>query len=88
MNYRLMILSLYNGLTILSLYIFNDLYLLTDIHLHCVFFSFFPQINQSNLEFNVRMQEYVELVRKGDKMEAVRYVSMFVMCFILICYFF
>ena len=29
---------------------------------------------QSNLEFNVRMQEFVELVRRGDKMEAVRYV--------------
>ncbi|XP_068708537.1 E3 ubiquitin-protein transferase MAEA-like isoform X2 [Montipora foliosa] len=28
---------------------------------------------KSNLEFNVRMQEFVELVRRGDKMEAVRY---------------
>ncbi|EDO31713.1 predicted protein [Nematostella vectensis] len=28
---------------------------------------------KSTLEFNVRMQEYVELVRKGDKLEAVRY---------------
>jgi len=27
---------------------------------------------QSNLEFNVRMQEFVELVRRGEKMEAVR----------------
>ncbi|PFX25471.1 macrophage erythroblast attacher-like [Stylophora pistillata] len=28
---------------------------------------------KSNLEFNVRMQEFIELVRRGDKMEAVRY---------------
>lgn len=30
---------------------------------------------QSNLEFNVRMQEFIELVRRADKMEAVRYVA-------------
>ena len=35
-----------------------------------VFHAMFPV--QSNLEFNVRMQEFVELVRRGEKMEAVR----------------
>ena len=47
----------------------------TCILLNVISLFVYYYVNQSNLEFNVRMQEFVELVRRGDKMEAVRYAG-------------
>jgi len=38
-----------------------------------MYIVFLKYICQSNLEFNVRMQEFVELVGRSEKMEAIRY---------------